>query len=289
MAHYDSAPAMGGDYVPLRPSGGPDVELLDNDEDFPGGDPLNAWRATPHHPGASTGWSASALWRSLWPHNGAVSPQGRGWQRPQLSVLEVLLAVITALLAAAVLLLSSDVRVSKALAAAQLRHWEGISPAAPQPPTSPPAKPPPPSPPASSATAPVSAWVAHLQAAGYVPYVSSFVTLWVDSAHADLLLQFPHSAHNRLILLNAEVSAADADTYLLHQPLGGVRGQASDITIEAEEILKMRARLIKEIADETGQPYEKVVNDTERNFWMGAEDAQKYGLVSKIVTTASDV
>ena len=220
MAHYDSAPAMGGDYVPLRPSGGPDVELLDNDEDFPGGDPLNAWRATPHHPGASTGWSASALWRSLWPHNGAVSPQGRGWQRPQLSVLEVLLAVITALLAAAVLLLSSDVRVSKALAAAQLRHWEGISPAAPQPPTSPPAKPPPPSPPASSATAPVSAWVAHLQAAGYVPYVSSFVTLWVDSAHADLLLQFPHSAHNRLILLNAEVSAADADTYLLHQPLG---------------------------------------------------------------------
>ncbi len=54
--------------------------------------------------------------------------------------------------------------------------------------------------------------------------------------------------------------------FLLHQPLGGVRGQASDITIEAEEILKMRARLIKEIAVETGQPYEKVVTDTERNF-----------------------
>jgi ATP-dependent Clp protease protease subunit len=77
--------------------------------------------------------------------------------------------------------------------------------------------------------------------------------------------------------------------FLLHQPLGGVRGQASDITIEAEEILKMRARLIKEIAVETGQPYEKVVTDTERNFWMGAEEAQKYGLVAKVISSASEV
>ena len=197
----DSAPALGGDYVPLRPQG--DMELLD-EEEFPGGDPLaNAWRSTP---GASNGWST--VWRSLW-------PQGRG-RIPQLSVLEVLLAVITALLAAAVLLLSSDVRVSKVLAAAQLRHWEANTPAA----SPPPIPPPPPSPQGSSATAPVSAWTAHLQGAGYVPYVSTFVTLWWQSAHADLLLQFPHSAHYRLILLNAEVSAADADTYLLHQPLG---------------------------------------------------------------------
>ena len=77
--------------------------------------------------------------------------------------------------------------------------------------------------------------------------------------------------------------------FLLHQPLGGVRGQASDITIEAEEILKMRARLIKEISVETGQPYEKVVNDTERNFWMGAEEALTYGLVGKVVANASEV
>jgi ATP-dependent Clp protease protease subunit len=68
-----------------------------------------------------------------------------------------------------------------------------------------------------------------------------------------------------------------------------VRGQASDITIEAEEILKMRARLIKEISVETGQPYEKVVADTERNFWMGAEDAVKYGLASRIISNASDI
>ena len=68
-----------------------------------------------------------------------------------------------------------------------------------------------------------------------------------------------------------------------------MRGQASDITIEAEEILKMRARLIKEISDETGQLYEKVVTDTERNFWIGAEDAVAYGLVSKVISRASDV
>ena len=76
---------------------------------------------------------------------------------------------------------------------------------------------------------------------------------------------------------------------MLHQPLGGVRGQVSDITIEAEEILKMRERLNRIIARETGQSYEKVVNDTERNFWIGAEDAVGYGLISRVVKTASEV
>jgi len=68
-----------------------------------------------------------------------------------------------------------------------------------------------------------------------------------------------------------------------------VRGQASDIQIEAEEIIKMRERLIREIAAETGQPYEKVVKDTERNYWIGAEDAKAYGLVSKVINSASEV
>ena len=76
---------------------------------------------------------------------------------------------------------------------------------------------------------------------------------------------------------------------MLHQPLGGVRGQATDIEIEAEEIIKMRERLIREIASETGQPYEKVVKDTERNFWIGSEDAKAYGLVSKVINSASEV
>ena len=77
--------------------------------------------------------------------------------------------------------------------------------------------------------------------------------------------------------------------FLLHQPLGGVRGQASDITIEAEEILKMRARLIKEIAVETGQPYEKVERDTDRNYWMSAEEAIAYGMVTRIIQTAREL
>jgi ATP-dependent Clp protease protease subunit len=104
-------------------------------------------------------------------------------------------------------------------------------------------------------------------------------TGWVASAGAHIFLGAKRE--NRFCL--------PFTRFLLHQPLGGVRGQASDITIEAEEILKMRARLIKEIAAETGQPYEKVVADTERNFWMGAEDAVKYGLASKVITTASEI
>ena len=104
-------------------------------------------------------------------------------------------------------------------------------------------------------------------------------TGWVASAGAHIFLGA--KKENRFCL--------PFTRFLLHQPLGGVQGQASDITIEAEEILKMRARLIKEIAVETGQPYEKVVIDTERNFWMGAEEAQKYGLVHKIVSSADEV
>jgi ATP-dependent Clp protease protease subunit len=104
-------------------------------------------------------------------------------------------------------------------------------------------------------------------------------TGWVASAGAHIFLGAKKA--NRFCL--------PFTRFLLHQPLGGVRGQASDITIEAEEIIKMRERLIREIAAETGQSYDKVVKDTERNFWMGAEDAVKYGLAAKVITTASEV
>ena len=104
-------------------------------------------------------------------------------------------------------------------------------------------------------------------------------TGWVASAGAHIFLGA--KKENRFCL--------PFTRFLLHQPLGGVQGQASDITIEAEEIIKMRARLIKEIAMETGQPYEKVVTDTERNFWMGAEEAQKYGLVNKVISSIKEV
>jgi len=111
------------------------------------------------------------------------------------------------------------------------------------------------------------------------PRVKMIGTGWVASAGAHIFLGA--KKENRYCL--------PFTRFLLHQPLGGVRGQASDISIEAEEIIKMRERLIREIATETGQTYEKVVKDTERNFWIGAEDAQKYGLVSKVINSASEV
>lgn len=77
--------------------------------------------------------------------------------------------------------------------------------------------------------------------------------------------------------------------FLLHQPSGGAGGQASDIRIEAEEILKVRERLNRLIADETGQPVERVAKDSDRNFWMDAAQAREYGLVSKVVTRATEI
>jgi ATP-dependent Clp protease protease subunit len=77
--------------------------------------------------------------------------------------------------------------------------------------------------------------------------------------------------------------------FLLHQPSGGAGGQASDIRIEAEEILKVRERLNTLIANETGQSVEKVTNDSDRNFWMDAEQAKEYGLVGQVVTNATEI
>ncbi|GAA0579403.1 ATP-dependent Clp protease proteolytic subunit [Rhizomicrobium electricum] len=111
------------------------------------------------------------------------------------------------------------------------------------------------------------------------PRVKVIGTGWVASAGAHIFLGA--NKDSRFCLPNTR--------FLLHQPLGGVRGQASDISIEAEEILKMRERLNRIIARETGQTIERVVADTERNFWMGAEQAVEYGLVTKIVPTACDL
>ena len=110
------------------------------------------------------------------------------------------------------------------------------------------------------------------------PQVKVIGTGWVASAGAHIFLGA--SKENRLCLPNTR--------FLLHQPMGGVRGQASDIQIEAEEIVKMRERVNRMIAKETGQTYEKIVKDTQRNFWMTAEAAVEYGLVSKIISNASE-
>jgi ATP-dependent Clp protease protease subunit len=111
------------------------------------------------------------------------------------------------------------------------------------------------------------------------PKVKMIGTGWVASAGAHIYLGVPKE--RRYALPNTR--------FLLHQPLGGIQGQASDISIEAEEILKMQERINRTIARETGQSYEKVVVDTERNFWMGAEAALAYGLVGKIVNRADEV
>lgn len=111
------------------------------------------------------------------------------------------------------------------------------------------------------------------------PRVKMIGTGWVASAGAHIFLGA--TRENRFCLPNTR--------FLLHQPLGGIRGQASDISIEAEEILKMHERINRIIARETGQPFEKVVADTDRNFWMSAEEAKAYGLVSRVVTRADEV
>jgi ATP-dependent Clp protease protease subunit len=77
--------------------------------------------------------------------------------------------------------------------------------------------------------------------------------------------------------------------FLLHQPSGGAGGQASDIRIAAEEILKLKDRLNRLIAEETGKSLELVAEDCDRNFWMSAEDALEYGIIGKIVRRAREI
>jgi ATP-dependent Clp protease protease subunit len=109
--------------------------------------------------------------------------------------------------------------------------------------------------------------------------VKAIGTGWVASAGASIFLGA--KKENRLCLPNTR--------FLLHQPAGGMRGQASDIQIEAEQIIKMRDRVNRMIAKETGQTVERIVKDTQRNFWMSAEEAIEYGLVSRIINDTSEV
>ena len=104
-------------------------------------------------------------------------------------------------------------------------------------------------------------------------------TGWVASAGAHIFLGA--EKERRLCLPNTR--------FLLHQPAGGMRGQASDIQIEAEQIIRMRDRVNRMIAEETGQSVEKIVKDTQRNFWMNAEEAVEYGIVSRIIKNTSEV
>ncbi|MCD1633457.1 ATP-dependent Clp protease proteolytic subunit [Martelella mediterranea] len=102
---------------------------------------------------------------------------------------------------------------------------------------------------------------------------------WVASAGALIYAAAPKE--DRICLPNTR--------FLLHQPSGGTRGPASDIEIQAREIIKMNERLIKIFSKATGQPEEKIAKDIDRDYWLSAEEAIEYGLVSRIVTSQSDI
>lgn len=77
--------------------------------------------------------------------------------------------------------------------------------------------------------------------------------------------------------------------YLIHQPMSGMKGVATDIEIHAKEMEKTRAKLNKIIADETGTPIEQVSKDTERDYWLNATEAVNYGLISSIITKRDEL
>ncbi len=106
------------------------------------------------------------------------------------------------------------------------------------------------------------------------PRVRVLGTGWVASAGA--LIYAAAERVDRYALPNTR--------FLLHEPRGGVGGAASDVEIQAREILKMRERLNRIFATATGQPIERIKADTDRDHWMTAEEARSYGLVGEIIT-----
>jgi len=111
------------------------------------------------------------------------------------------------------------------------------------------------------------------------PKVWMIGTGWVASAGA--LIYVSAAKERRIALPNTR--------FLLHQPSGGTRGMASDIEIQAREIIKMNERLIRIFSKATGQPEEKIAKDIERDYWLSAEEAKDYGLVARIVTSQSEI
>ncbi|MFD1329519.1 ATP-dependent Clp protease proteolytic subunit [Mycoplana ramosa] len=111
------------------------------------------------------------------------------------------------------------------------------------------------------------------------PKVWMIGTGWVASAGALIYVAAPKE--QRLCLPNTR--------FLLHQPSGGTRGMASDIEIQAREILKMNERLNKIFAEATGQPVDKIAKDTDRDYWLSAQEALDYGLVSRIISSQAEI
>ena len=111
------------------------------------------------------------------------------------------------------------------------------------------------------------------------PEVKVIGTGWVASAATTIFLAAKQK--NRFALPNTR--------FLVHQPSGGSRGDATDIAIQAEQIVKMKARINQLMADETGQSLERVAEDTDRDYWMSVEEAIDYGIVGKVVKSSKEI
>jgi ATP-dependent Clp protease protease subunit len=101
----------------------------------------------------------------------------------------------------------------------------------------------------------------------------------VASAAAIILLAAPRE--RRVGLPNSH--------YLIHQPMSGTRGVATEVEIHARELEKLRQKINRLIADETGQPLDKVAHDTDRDYWMNADEAVAYGLLSRTLKSRSEL
>lgn len=144
---------------------------------------------------------------------------------------------------------------------------------------------------AASASEPITIYInsqgGHVEAGDSIHDMIRFIappvrmvgTGWVASAGALIYVAVPRK--DRFCLPNTR--------FLLHQPAGGMGGSAADIAIEAREIVKMRERLNRIFAKETGQSIERIEDDTSRNFWLDAEQAVEYGLVGKIIAKQSEL
>jgi|TARA_Y100000310_G_scaffold324100_1_gene385538 ATP-dependent Clp protease protease subunit len=111
------------------------------------------------------------------------------------------------------------------------------------------------------------------------PDVRVVGTGWVASAATNIYLAA--KKENRFSLPNTR--------YLVHQPSGGSQGDATDIKIQAEQMVKTKARINKIIADETGRPLEQVEKDTDRDYWMSVEEAIDYGIVAKTISSFQEL
>jgi ATP-dependent Clp protease protease subunit len=111
------------------------------------------------------------------------------------------------------------------------------------------------------------------------PRVRIVGTGWVASAGALIYVSVPRE--DRYALPNTR--------FLLHQPAGGSSGMAADVAIEAQEIIRMRERINRIFARETGQAFERIESDTHRNFWLDTQQAVNYGLVGKIISSVDEI